>query len=71
VHESQRSRGLGRRLLQAVEAEARKRSCLQIVLNTHSFQAPEFYRKHGYSSIGVFEDYPRGHAQIFLQKRLT
>ncbi len=71
MHETQRRRGLGRQLLQAAEEEARKRSCLQIVLNTHSFQAPDFYRKLGYSSIAAFDDYPRGYSQIFLRKRLA
>ena len=42
VHESHRRRGLGRTLLQAAEAEAARRGCEQVVLSTHSFQAPAF-----------------------------
>ena len=70
VDESLRGHGLGKRLLLAAETEARRRSCTQIVLSTHSFQAPKFYEKFGFQVVAAVDDYPRGHRQIYLRKRL-
>jgi len=70
VHESQRGRGLGRMMLQAAEAEARQRGCEQMILSTHSFQAPAFYERLGYERQAVVPDHPRGHANVTYVKRL-
>src|SRR5262245_11080843 len=53
VHKTWRGRGLGRALMQAVEAEAVRRGCEQVVLSTHSFQAPGFYERLGYAKHAV------------------
>ena len=71
VREDQRGRNYGTRLLQAAEAEGKTRGCKLAFLETHSFQAPEFYQKQGYEVFGVLEDYPAGHQQIFFKKRLV
>jgi GNAT superfamily N-acetyltransferase len=70
VHESLRHRGLGSRLLAAAEREARARGCDRIFLSTHTFQAPEFYRRHGYAETGAQQGCPRGHGRVFFCKPL-
>ena len=70
VHENWRRHGLGTQLLAAAEQEARARGCKQAIVETHSFQAPEFYPERGYTACGVSEDYPVGYQYIAFQKRL-
>lgn len=71
VHESLRGRGFGRTLLHAAEAEARRRGCEQVVLSTHSFQAPGFYERMGYEKQAVIQGWPRGHSEIIYVKRVN
>ena len=65
-----RNKGYGTRLMRAVEQEACRRGCRQIVLETHDFQAPGFYRKFGFAVTGTVEEYPRGHRLFTMVKRL-
>jgi GNAT superfamily N-acetyltransferase len=71
VAESHRGHGLGGRLLDAAGDEAAKRGCVQVVLSTHSFQAPQFYQRHGYRPVATINDYPVGHSEIMMVKRLA
>ena len=70
VREDLRGQGLGHDLMRQAEAEAIRRGCQTILLDTHSFQAPGFYHKLGFEIVGVYQDFPKGHQQVCLQKRL-
>jgi ribosomal protein S18 acetylase RimI-like enzyme len=70
VDERLRRHGLGRSLLAAAETEASRRGCTTIVLDTHSFQAPDFYPKLGYEKVGETTETPAGHTQVMFQKWL-
>jgi hypothetical protein len=41
-----------------------------MIVSSHTFQAPGFYRRHGYVEYASTEDSPRGHADIHFVKRL-
>jgi GNAT superfamily N-acetyltransferase len=71
VSDALRGQGIGRGLMAQAEEEARRRGCLKIVLDTHSFQAPGFYQKLGFKTVGSLADFPRGHHQFFLEKELA
>jgi ribosomal protein S18 acetylase RimI-like enzyme len=70
VEESQRHRGLGTKLFQAAEQEARRRGCTQIVLMTFSFQAPAFYERQGFEVVATVDNHPRGYRNLLMRKRL-
>ena len=64
-----RGRGVGRKVMAAVEAEARARACIGVYLDTFSFQARPFYEKLGYTVFGTLEKMPFGHDRFWLAKR--
>jgi N-acetylglutamate synthase-like GNAT family acetyltransferase len=70
VHERMRGTGLGTRLMKAAESEARARGATQIVLSTHSFQAPAFYARLGFAEFARVDACPAGHNSIYLKKAL-
>jgi ribosomal protein S18 acetylase RimI-like enzyme len=71
VHKDHRGKDWGSAMLMAAEQEARQRGCVQMILDTHSFQAPEFYRRLGFTIIGKRIDYPEGHQLYYLRKELS
>lgn len=66
-----RSRGVGSRLLLDFEARARARGCSVFYLTTLSFQAPEFYRRHGYDVLARIAGYPEGIVKFLMQRTDT
>jgi ribosomal protein S18 acetylase RimI-like enzyme len=71
VREDLRGQGVGRRLLLAAEQEALRRGCTQVLLDTHDFQAPGFYRRLGYTIFGTFEGIGGRHTRYYLRKTLS
>ncbi|MFE6760254.1 GNAT family N-acetyltransferase [Streptomyces sp. NPDC057684] len=68
-----RGTGLGSRILRQAEAEAeaQARGCRTAVLYTITFQAPDFYRKHGWQRLGEVPCDPPGTSRVFMTKELT
>ncbi|MBY0218115.1 GNAT family N-acetyltransferase [Paenibacillus illinoisensis] len=71
VDEKQQHQGYGSQLLLEIERIAREKSCDFIMLNTFSFQAPGFYKKHGYQLMTTLENAPTGHRHYYFKKDLT
>ena len=70
VQEDCRHKGIGSKLLTEAEKEAVRRGCHHVHLDTMSWQAPDFYKKHGYEVIGVLPDIPSGNQKYLLMKAL-
>ena len=70
VHENHRKKGIGSKLLREAEEEAIRRGCHHVHLDTMSWQAPDFYKKHGYSVISVLPDIPNGNQKFQFMKEL-
>jgi GNAT superfamily N-acetyltransferase len=70
IRQDLRGHGYGHRLLTLAETEARQRGAKHAYLDTFSFQAPEFYKRHGYQVFGELRDFPHGHQRYFLTKDL-
>lgn len=58
VDERFRRSGLGTALLKRAETEAKSRGARGVLVDTFSFQAPDFYKMHGYLAYGQIEDCP-------------
>jgi GNAT superfamily N-acetyltransferase len=71
VEDARRGRGVGTRLLQRAEEEARRRGCTQMVLMTFSFQAPAFYQRHGFHVVATVDNHPRGFTNLLMRKTLA
>ncbi len=70
VEEHLRKEGLGSELLLTAEEEARHRGCKYAFVDTFSFQAPEFYKKHGYREVFALTEYPYTGKRYYYTKAL-
>lgn len=71
VHDEHRGGGVGSRLLEAFEQEARRRGCTHVFVTSFTFQAPGFYGRHGYQEIFRWESVPTvGRDDVHLRKQL-
>jgi GNAT superfamily N-acetyltransferase len=70
IQEEFRGRGYGHQLLEAIEEEAKKHGVRNIFLDTFSFQAPDFYKQHGYQIFGELPEFPSGSTRFFFTKSI-
>ncbi|HMK88354.1 MAG TPA: GNAT family N-acetyltransferase [Methylocystis sp.] len=65
-----RGREIGRGLMARAEAEAQRRACVGIYLDTFDEGAAAFYERLGFSRRGRIDGFPVGFARTFLCKTL-
>ncbi len=70
LKEELRGCGYGHQLLTRLEDEARQCGAKNVYLDTFSFQAPDFYKQHGYQEFGQLQNFPPGHVRYFMTKKL-
>ncbi|MHB8063888.1 MAG: GNAT family N-acetyltransferase [Ruminiclostridium sp.] len=68
MDEKYRNLGFGKKLLSAAEEIAEQRGCKIILLDTFSFQAPDFYIKNGYDIYATLDNCPEGHKKYYFKK---
>lgn len=70
VSDTQRGKGLGSKLLMAMENAGQQRGCVSVLLDTLNFQAKPFYEKHGYQVEWTQPNYPKTGCKYFMSKSL-
>lgn len=71
IDDARRGEGHGRRLLRETENVASARGCSLVTLETASFQAPGFYRCHGYEEMFAHDVPEHGIRKHFFRKVLV
>ena len=66
--EEYRKNGIGSKLMNMIEDEARNKSIKKLFVDTYAFQAQEFYKKHNFKVISVVPEYLAGYDRIFMRK---
>lgn len=70
VDEPYRKHGLGAKLLQQIEQQAKQLGCTQVLVDTLEFQAKPFYLKYGYNVEFEQHNYPLTGKRTYLTKAL-
>jgi GNAT superfamily N-acetyltransferase len=70
VEEALRGQGIGKELIESAVGIARKEGARQAIVETTTFQAPDFYQKLGFSVICEITDCPLGASSLLMQKWL-
>lgn len=70
VRSELRGNGIGTKMLQAAENEAKLRGARYVFVDTFDFQAPEFYLKHGYKQVFELSEYPKTGKRHYYKKEL-
>lgn len=70
VSEQFRVKGIRSKLLEAAKKEAMRRGCKYAFVDTFSFQALAFYKKHGYREVFSLEEYPYTGKRHYFTKEL-
>ena len=70
VSEELRGKRIGSQILKQAEDTAKQRGCKYAFLDTFSFQAPMFYKKHGYQEVFALEEYPVTGKRYYFTKTL-
>lgn len=70
VSKGLRGKHIGSEILKQAEETAKERGCKYSFLDTFSFQAPQFYKKHGYREVFTLENYPVTGKRYYFTKTL-
>ncbi|MEO0589623.1 MAG: GNAT family N-acetyltransferase [Pseudomonadota bacterium] len=65
-----RGHGFGSSMMKKAEAEARKRGCQHLWLDTYAYQAKAFYERHGFEVYGQIDGPEPYYPHYFMIKRL-
>ena len=70
VRDDLRGKGIGSKILEKAETESKSRGCKYSFVNTFNFQAPNFYKKHGYKEVFALKEYPYTGERYYYTKVL-
>ena len=70
VSDDLRGQGIGSKILEMAENESRNRGCKYSFVDTFNFQAPKFYKKHGYKEVFALKKYTYTGERYYYTKEL-